>query len=565
MLALALPVLLAGPATLVAGAPAADPAAIVRGPIAARIDTFMTRAAEDGLSGTLLVEKDGVVILHKGYGWADHERHVPATTRTPYHLGSLAKQFTATAIYQLESRGKLSTTDSLAKWFPEAPPDKRGITIDQLLHHNAGFAYLPRGGFTDSISVDSMVHEHFSIPLSFPPGTRYQYSSPGYNLLGAIVEKASGRSFEDYLRTEMFTPAGMTATSFEDDSSRWVPALRTRSYSGGGDPDPQLYPVHFYPKSMGAGSVISTAGDLWKWEQALRGTRVLDAAALAKQFAPGPESGPTSHYGGGWQIYRSARNTTVALHGGDFGGFNTIMSRFLDEHATIVFLSNARSSSRGYRDPVQRTVLRLLFGPPPELPPARLALNAARAQRWRGGWTLAGGDSIQARARDGAIWLAARTQEGISVLAGSDSAQRAEERKLDGRAAEVVKLLVANDSTALATSYSPSLPDDARPEFPRFWRAEADTVGGITSTEVLGTALAPPGSARTWVRIAGPKGTRVLTIDWDRSLLINTSTGSPAGMELAFAPETADRLARFDLFAGRAVRLAARGRTLAAD
>lgn len=558
MLAFAVPLLLA--------TSPADPAAIVRGPIAARIDTFMTRAAEDGLSGTLLVEKDGVVILHKGYGWADRERHVPATTRTPYHLGSLAKQFTASAIYQLESRGKLSTADSLARWFPEAPPDKRGITIEQLLHHSAGFAYLPRGSFTDSISVDSMVHEHLSLPLAFRPGERYQYSSPGYNLLGAIVEKASGRSFEDYLRSEIFTPAGMTATSFEDDSARWVPALRTRSYSGGTSPDPQLYPVHFYPKSMGAGSVISTAGDLWKWEQALRGTRVLDAASLAKQFAPsGPVSSPTSHYGGGWQIYRSARNTTVALHGGDFGGFNTIMSRFLDEHATIVFLSNARNAGRGYRDPVQRTVLRLLFGPPPDMPPARLAVNAARARRWGGGWTTPAGDSIEVRARDGAIWLAARTQDAMSVLAGSDSAQRAEERKLDLRAAEVAQQLLADDSTALATAFHPSLPDDAHPEFPRFWRAEADSVGGVTSTEVLGTAFAPPGSARTWVRITGPRGRRVLTLDWGNALLTNTDQAPAGGLVLAFAPESADRLARFDLFAGRAVRLSAHGRTLAAD
>ena len=557
MLALAVPLLLA--------AAPGDPAAIVRGPIAARIDTFLTRAAEDGLSGTLLVEKDGAVILHKGYGWADRGRRVPATTRTPYHLGSLAKQFTASAIYQLEARGRLSTADSLAKWFPEAPPDKRGITIDQLLHHTAGFAYLPRGSFGDTISVDSMVHEHFGIPLAFPPGERYQYSSPGYNLLAAIVEKASGRSFEEYLRTEIFAPAGMSATSFEDDTSRWVPALRTRSYSGVNSTDPQVFPVRFVPKSMGAGSVVSTAADLWKWEQAIRGARVLDTEALAKQFAPGPVSSPTSHYGGGWQIVTSRRGTQVVLHGGDFGGFNTMMSRFLDEHATIVVLSNARNAGRGYRDPIQGAVIRFLFGPPPEMPPARLAVDAARARRWRGGWTTAAGDSIMAREREGAIWLGARSQDAMSVLAGSDSTQRAEERKLDVRAAEVVTQLLANDSTALATSFHSSLPDDAHPEFPRFWRAQADSVGGVTGTQVLGTAFAPPAGARTWIRIAGPKGRRVLTLDWDRSLLLNTDEAPAGGMELAFAPETADRLARFDLFAGRAVRLAAHGRTLAAD
>src|SRR5215475_9150528 len=97
----------------------AKPDGVLRGRDAARIDSFMTAAADLGVSGTLLVERDGQVILHRGYGIVDRARHTPARTHTPYLLGSLSKQFTATAIYKLESQGKLRLGDSLGRWFPE--------------------------------------------------------------------------------------------------------------------------------------------------------------------------------------------------------------------------------------------------------------------------------------------------------------------------------------------------------------------------------------------------------------------------------------------------------------
>jgi CubicO group peptidase (beta-lactamase class C family) len=238
---------------------------VIRGPIAARIDTFMARVAESGLSGTLLVERDGQVILHRGYGTVDRANGRQAATDTPYHIGSLGKQFTASAILKLESAGRLHTSDSLPRWFASVPADKRHITIDHLLHHASGLPYLPRGDFNDPLPMDSLVREILSAPLAFEPGSRYQYSSPGYNLLAAIVEKASGRPFHDYLRTALWLPAGMTSTGGEDDSLRWQGPLRTPSYSGA-DADPVIYPVRARSKSIGAGSVVSTAGDLYKWE-----------------------------------------------------------------------------------------------------------------------------------------------------------------------------------------------------------------------------------------------------------------------------------------------------------
>ncbi len=281
-------------------AEASSAGTVVAGPVAARIDSFMTAATEYGMAGTLLVERDGKVLLHKGYGITDRARGTLATTRTAYLLGSLSKQFTAAAIYKLESQGKLHLADSLGRWFPEAPADKRGITIDQLVHHTSGLPYLNRGDLYDSMTVDSMVRETLGYPLEFAPGARYSYSSPGYALLAVVAARASGRSFDDYLRGELFLPVGMTETGFVDETARWT-GKRTPSYSSiDADPDPPLYPAAHAPKVVGPGGVISTTGDLWKWEQALRSGRVLDAEATRKLFAPGPPVGGNAAYAGGW-------------------------------------------------------------------------------------------------------------------------------------------------------------------------------------------------------------------------------------------------------------------------
>ena len=550
-------ILLAPPAFAAAKSP---DHAVVHGPLGARIDSFMVAAADYGMAGTLLVERDGTVILDKGYGVVDRGKKTRATAATPYLLGSLSKQFTAAAIYKLESQGKLRLADSLGQWFPDAPSDKRGITIDQLVHHTSGLPYLPHGDLYGSTTVDSMVSETFSYPLDFSPGTRYSYSSPGYALLGVLVARASGRSFDEYLRRELFEPAGMTETGFIDETARWTGPKRTPSYSSvDPDPDPPLYPAAGAPRVVGAGGVISTAGDLWKWEQALRSGRVLDAATTAKLFAPGVAMSPTSSYAGGWQVVRSQRNTTVIMHAGDIGGFNTDMRRMVDEHATIIFLSNTRDAGRGYRDIVPFTVTRILFGPVPTLPPTRAHVPKSALERWNGPVPVAPGVTVDARAHGGQVWLTARTQEGMFALAGADSTARVQALR-QNRLAETTTLpLLSGEATGLDSIFSPSLVETAHPYFFQLWKAVADSIGGVTGHEVIGTTVSPPNGARSLVRITGPRGARVMTLDWLGGKLIQSSPLPDDGLTLRFLPESDETLSRYDLWGGRVIRVSRRG------
>ena len=556
LVALALLIALSAHTTWASPSHTRDPGRIIKGPLAARIDSFMTFAADLGLSGTLLVEKDGEVILHRGYGVIDRAGRTSARTDTPYLLGSLSKQFTAAAAYKLESQGKLHLTDSLPEWFSNVPSDKRGITADQLIHHTSGLPYLGRGDLYDSTSVDSMLSEILSYPLDAPPGAKYAYSSPGYNLLARIVERAARRSFNQFVASELFGPAGMTHTGFADEPSRWPAAARTPSYSSvDPDPDPPLYAVNAAPRIVGAGSVVSTTGDLWKWELALRSGRVLDADATQKFFTPGPAVGQNAAYAGGWLIVRSQRGTTVIMHAGDIGGFNADMRRMVDEHATIIFLSNGRESGRGYRDVVSMMVTRILFGPPPELPRASPPLRASDLASWNGYVTLAPGVRVESRVRDGAVWLTARDQEGMFRISGTDSVARLHALELNQRAAWVADSLLHGGAHSLDSTFSPSLVEASHPEFFRVWRTMADSVGAAPQADILGTVISSPGSARTLVRLKGTRSTRTMTLEWLAGRLVQSAPVAIEGLTLRFLPDSRDRLARYDLWSARTIRV----------
>src|SRR5688500_9898597 len=211
---------------------AAQPAgAIVRGELGARVDSFLTRATAHGFSGAIVVAHRGEVVLSKGYGLADRERQVSVSAATPFFVGSLAKQFTATAVLRLRADGKLSLDDSLGRFFPDAPADKRPVTVRQLLAHTGGLPSLPTSGLFGRGTRDSVMREMLAESLLFQPGTRWEYSTPGYILLAGVIERASGTTYEQYLRS-MFDRAGLTETGFAGDRARWS-AFPVRSYSDG--------------------------------------------------------------------------------------------------------------------------------------------------------------------------------------------------------------------------------------------------------------------------------------------------------------------------------------------
>jgi CubicO group peptidase (beta-lactamase class C family) len=302
-----------------------------------QVDAYLEQAH---FSGSVLIAGKGEVLVSKGYGMADREHSVANTPQTRFRLASVTKQFTAMAILQLQEQGKLGVQDRACIYIASCPATWKDITIHQLLNHTSGIPDL----FDDSVgydqakyySPDQIIGLVRDQPLLFKPGTESHYSTIGYILLGLVIEKASGEPYEMFLRDHIFQPVGMTNTGLAQEGVA-VPNLAV-GYDG-------ISPVLLFdPATLFAGgSLYSTVGDLYLWDQALATEKLASKKSLGAIFTPSaplplPFPG-LSGYGYGWAIGTIA-NHSVILHGGHMPGVSTINGFFPDDRVTIIILSN---------------------------------------------------------------------------------------------------------------------------------------------------------------------------------------------------------------------------------
>jgi CubicO group peptidase (beta-lactamase class C family) len=258
---------------------------IVKPPLGTQLDSAIAAAASEGFSGVALVAKNGEVILSKGYGLANRAEKIPMTPATIVQIGSNTKDFTAVAILQLMERGRLRLTDSIGKYFPNVPEDKRGVTINNLLRHTAGFPQHLGPDF-DAVTREQEIRNALSAPLKFAPGTSRAYSNVGYSLLGAIIEQMSGKTYDEYVRDEILRPAGLEETGFH------LPHFDTKrlahGYSDNEDRGTMLAKPHAsdgpYWNLRANGGMLSTVGDMYRFYQVLAGETLLKPATRDIMF-----------------------------------------------------------------------------------------------------------------------------------------------------------------------------------------------------------------------------------------------------------------------------------------
>lgn len=286
--------------------------------------------------GTILISKEHNVVFSKGYGMANEETGTPNNLDTKFRIGSITKQFTAMAILILQEQGKLNLQTPISTYIDECPIAWHDITIHNLLTHTSGITDFTREADYKTamrlpFTVTEIIDRFKNKPLIFKPGYIFDYSNSNYVILGYIIEKVSGMSYESFLQKYIFSPLKMENTGY--DHSEKILAHRASGYTSKKD---IVINAPFIDMSIpfSTGGLYSTVGDLLVWNNALYTDKLISKKALELMFTP-----VKMGYGYGWTI-DTFNNHKCIRHGGWIFGFNNSIMRFPDEKIAVIVLSN---------------------------------------------------------------------------------------------------------------------------------------------------------------------------------------------------------------------------------
>src|SRR5580692_10546675 len=303
------------------------------------VQAEMARQKIPGLA--LLVSRSGRVVRAHGYGLANVELQVPVKPETIFQSGSMGKQFTATAVMMLVEEGKIGLEDPLTKFFPGAPAAWTQVTIRELLSHSAGFTDYPKNFDMRKDYTEAQVLKIVeAIPLAYTPGTRWSYSNLGYLTLGIVIHKVTGEFYGDFLQERIFRPLGMNTTRIISEAD--IVPNRSAGYRlVKGELKNQEW-VSPMVNTTADGALYFSILDLAKWDAALYTEKLLKKTSLTQMWTVAPLRGgqPNSaHYGYGWFI-RAQEGHRLIEHDGEWQGFVTQISRYVDDRLTVVVLTN---------------------------------------------------------------------------------------------------------------------------------------------------------------------------------------------------------------------------------
>ncbi|MBU5427598.1 serine hydrolase [Tissierella pigra] len=334
----------------------------------AKLNEYMKALEKnENFHGSILIAKEGSILLNEGYGFANFDQNTLNKTQTKFAIGSVTKQFTAMAIMQLSEKGLIDVNDSLSKYLPDFPNGDL-ITIHNLLTHSSGLVnftelmefYTLSSNNQTPMDILNLVKDK---PLIFKPGEKFSYNNTNYLILGMLVEQLSNMSYEDYLQENIFNPINMNNTGISYGKNNGL--HDATAYSG----YLEVVPIDdevLLRGAYGAGNMYSTTEDLYRWSEALKTEKLVNKDTMNQIFKEHIDMEGVGSYGYGWMIIDSEVGKII-LHGGNTLGFTSSISRVVDLDLTIIVLSNV-----GYYDTTTlvNTLTSIALGGVHELPEA---------------------------------------------------------------------------------------------------------------------------------------------------------------------------------------------------
>ncbi len=302
-----------------------------------------SRFAVDAPGAAVILVKNGTVVFRKAYGLANLETGTAMRPEMVFEIGSVTKQFTATAILMLAERGKLSLDDDLRKYFPDYPDKAARITVEHLLTHTSGIKSYTEDPkwpplWRQDLTPQQVIDLTKDAPLEFPPGSKWNYNNTAYTMLGAIIEKVSGVSYADFIRQEIFEPLRMTHSTYGSFTN--VIPNRAAGYTRGAS-GWENAPYLSMTQPYAAGSLMSNVDDLALWDAAVSSSKLVSKASWDRAFAGFKLADQQdSRYGYGWEI-GSYQRRPIIHHGGGIPGYVCHVLRIPQDRVYVAMLTNS--------------------------------------------------------------------------------------------------------------------------------------------------------------------------------------------------------------------------------
>lgn len=487
---------------------------------------YARRAEALGVSGVVLVATGDQILLHRGMGWRDPAHRLPNDTSTLFYIASLSKQFVAAAVLRLEADGRLRTRDSIATYFPDAPADKRAITLDQLLSHTSG---IGRYGW-DPVRRDWAIENRdqatrgiLHSPLAHAPGSDFDYQNANFIVLAAVVERVSGMRFGEYIEQQLLRPAGLHDTHFY---LRPTSELRARVAWSLGDEAESFNLVDrdqsFLQFDRG---VVTTASDLYRWLRALYQGVVLPETARRKLFTIRALLGTNYGYAAGWFVRTdSAGAPRVVFHRGDSRAYRSELRLYPATGRIFVALTNVEFAGQSITESMLNQALVVGRGGEDQLPAiSRTTITAS--DRLAGEYVSQGGDRLIVEPKDGSLSVTPVGQRAIDWLTSGDTAGWRERQAADENSRALVEWLRGADSGVAGPvrALSPEL----RKALAEEWASLSARGGKLKSLQFLGaTRDANGGGPVVIVRLKFQRDSLLYGVGWTNDTLAYTAPGA---------------------------------------
>jgi CubicO group peptidase (beta-lactamase class C family) len=510
-----------------------------------KIDEYLTAITPFGFAGAILVAKSGEILINEGYGLAIRDRGIPNTPETIFCVGSITKQFTAAGILKLEMMGKLNSGDTLGRFFNDAPPDKQKITLHQLMTRTSGIGG-DVGGDYEIAERDETVKKILAQPLRSEPGKEFFYSNAGYSVLTAVIEKAGGLKYEEFLSENLFKPAGMLNTGYR--LPHWENKVVAHWYVGDKDNGIPLDKPFPYWNLLGNGGILSTTADMFKWNRALKGTVILSAEVKKTLWTP-----VLNDYACGWDVIKSPHGTLIQHDGGSTLGNSADFRWFVDPDIVIMLFCNQSPDGSALIFKIRDKVEKLVFGGDVTVPPQLAPGDAKELAKYTGAYELPSGAKFNVKIEQGGLFVSAEGQDAFGLLMGAD-VDNPKYKDLSDRTAAIVEKVVKGDYQALHQAFGGRVPlERIQERQKRMWQEMQDMFGPYQNFRVIGT-VPFEGDATTFVQYEFAKGTETIQYIWGPQGLMGIRV--PAiPVKSRFLPRTATEFVGYDIGLARLSRL----------